>query len=446
MAKKFNLADLMGDVSKLDTSPELTVEQNPLNQIDVTSRNFYAVDDVTALMDSIELIGVQQPLVVVPVDGRYRLIAGHRRYKALSELGKETAPCVIQNGLTETEEQLALILTNSTARELTYKEKMEQARKLKELFIKRREEGAKLPGRIRDMVADAMQESTSNIARMEAIDRNLVEEWKDSLNQGQISASTAYQISKLPESMQEKLKQEYPNASALTAKVVQDAGKMTEYPFAPLNCPVDEGFTCERYTERAEMVANGTCSGCCKDCDHTEGCSALCGWCERRLDREKEREQAAKKEKEAEERYLKSAYRRVQLSLIDLAQDPRWDDAEQLPYTIKFFRNNTEPSRNSWSPSLADLFELAESMKISLPELVDYYFRSAYVPACISEWHKFPGIKPNEGETVLCQYGKHNKFDALIYHDGGFCQMLGGNMLIVAFEVKYWTRAFPAYR
>ena len=42
---------------------------------------------------------------------------------------------MVQRNLTETQEQLALILTNSTARELTYLEKAEQAVRLKRLFI-----------------------------------------------------------------------------------------------------------------------------------------------------------------------------------------------------------------------------------------------------------------------------------------------------------------------
>lgn len=432
-----------GDVFNLNTSDAMNIVQIPLTLIDSNEENFYTVDDVTELKDSIELIGLKQPLIVLPADGRYRLIAGHRRFKALLELNRETAPCVMQAGLTESEEQLALILTNSTARELTYPEKLEQAKRLKELFIKRREEGAELPGRIRDMVAEAMHESSANIARMEATDKNLSEEWKESLNNGKISAATAYQISKLSTEMQHRLKKEYPVHCELTAKVVQAVEKMEAYPFAPLNCPLHNGSLCTRYAERAEMVANGTCSGCCKNCDHTEGCLALCGMCKKNADREKEREQKAQEEMEAEEQYQKSAYRRVQLSLIDLAQDPRWDDAEQLPYTIKFFRNNTEPRRNSWSPSLADLFELAESMKISLPELVDWYFRSAYVPACISEWHKFPAKKPNEGEKVLCQYGKKSKYDVMFYQNGTFGQILKGEFVLVPFEVHYWTRAFP---
>ncbi len=99
---------------------------------------------------------------------------------------------------------------------------------------------------------------------------------------------------------------------------------MEAYPFAPLNCPLHNGSPCTRYVERVEMVANGTCSGCCNDCDHTEGCPALCGLCKKNADREKERIQQKQKEREAEEQYQKSAYRRAQLSLMKWAKDTRF--------------------------------------------------------------------------------------------------------------------------
>ena len=81
-----------GDVFNLNTSDAMNIVQIPLTLIDSNEENFYTVDDVTELKDSIELIGLKQPLIVLPADGRYRLIAGHRRFKALLELNRETAP------------------------------------------------------------------------------------------------------------------------------------------------------------------------------------------------------------------------------------------------------------------------------------------------------------------------------------------------------------------
>lgn len=359
------------NVSNLDTSTDpMTIVQIPLNLIEPNSDNFYAVDNLDDLTESIEMIGLKQPLIVVLIDGRYRLIAGHRRYQALLQLGYDTAPCIIQHKLSKTDEQITLILTNSTTRELTYHEKMEQAKQLKELFIRRREEGGKLPGRIRDMVAEAMHESASNIARMEAIDRHLIDPWRTELNNNRISASTAYEICKLSDTAQKRLKTDYQDPKALTAQVVKSAAQMENYPFAPLNCPLHRGAPCTRYTERAEMVDNGTCPGCCNHCDHTDNCPALCGWCERKIERQKQHEKKAQKECEAEEHYQKSAYHKAQLSLMYWANSETFDHMESLPRIVKFFRGLDEPNHKIWSPDLSSLCDMADCLGISLVELL----------------------------------------------------------------------------
>ena len=61
----FNLAEAAGlgrIVSKLDTGD---VRQIPLVDIDPNDKNFFDVSDVQDLMESIEVHGVLQPLVVV---------------------------------------------------------------------------------------------------------------------------------------------------------------------------------------------------------------------------------------------------------------------------------------------------------------------------------------------------------------------------------------------
>ena len=439
MARKFDLAALMGDVSNLDT-PEIVPQQIPLAQIEANAQNFYEVEDVTELKESIELIGLKQPLVVLEVDDtHYRLIAGHRRYKALTELGRESAPCVVQRNLTETQEQLALILTNSTVRELTYLEKAEQAVRLKRLFIKRREEGAELPGRIRDMVAEAMQESASNIARMEAIDKHLVGDWKRALKKSQISASTAYELSKLDKTAQKKLKEALPDYASPTAKLIKTAGEIVQdYPFAPLVCPELSNSPCTRYKDRAAMVASGTCPGCCHACDHTEGCPALCGMCKKQINNAHRQAELRETECKADEAYQHSAYRRAQLSILEWVKNARLDDDQS--YTVRTLRSTTNLTRRTWFPSLDELFALADKLGITFAELLGL---APELLPCTSEWHKYPVDKPNDGETVLCRYGHKGNFRVLIYQDGAFGERLGNEFVSLPFEVSYWTRAYP---
>lgn len=439
MARKFDLAALMGDVSNLDT-PEIVTQQIPLAQIETNDRNFYEVEDVTELKESIELIGLKQPLVVLEVDdSHYRLIAGHRRYKALTELGRESAPCVVQRNLTETQEQLALILTNSTARELSYYEKYQQAQRLKELFIKRREEGAELPGRIRDMVAEAMQESASNIARMEAIDKHLVGDWKRALKKAHINASTAYELSKLDKTAQKKLKEALPDYASPTAKLIKAAGEIVQdYPFAPLVCPELSNSPCTRYKERAAMVTAGTCPGCCHACDHTEGCPALCGVCKKQINDAHRQAELRETERRADEAYQRSAYRQAQLSILEWAKDARLDDDHS--YTVLTLRSITDLTRLTWMPWIDELFALADKLGITFSELLGL---TPELSPCTSEWHKYPVDKPNDGETVLCRYGHKGNFRVLLYQDGAFGEQLGNEFVSLPFEVSYWTRAYP---
>ena len=439
MARKFDLAALMGDVSNLDT-PEIVTQQIPLAQIETNDRNFYEVEDVTELAESIELIGLKQPLVVLEVDDtHYRLIAGHRRYKALTELGRQSAPCVVQRNLTETQEQLALILTNSTARELTYLEKAEQAVRLKRLFVKRREEGAELPGRIRDMVAEAMQESASNIARMEAIDKHLIGDWKKSLKEGRINASTAYELSKLDKAAQKQLKEALSDYTAPTAKVIKTAGEIVQdYPFAPLVCPELSNSPCTRYKERAAMVAAGTCPGCCHECDHTEGCPTLCGVCKKQITDAQRQAELRETERKADDAYQHSAYRQAQQAIMEWVKDERLDDNQS--YTVRTLRSITNLTRQTWMPSLDELFALADALGIPFAELLGL---TPDLSPCTSEWHKYPVDKPVDGETVLCRYGKNGYFGLLTYQAGAFGKMLAGEFVSLPFDVSYWTRAYP---
>ena len=382
MARKFDLSALMGDVSNLDT---LEVVQIPLDIIDPNSGNFYAVDDVTDLKESIELIGLKQPLVVLAQGARYRLIAGHRRYKALTELGRKHAPCVVQRDLTETQEQLALILTNATARELSYYEKTEQAKQLKELFIKRREEGAELPGRIRDMVADAMRESATNIARMEAIDKHLCAEWKQALKAGNLNSSTAYALSKLPSDTQKALKDAYPACISPTANVIKAAAEIAEH----------------------------------------------------------QAEQQREDKRKADEVYQNSAYRRAQLCILDWAKDKRLDDQSILPsavcQTVRSLRGISNPTRRTWMPALDDLFGLADALHITLSDLLGL---APELPPYTSEWHRYPLDKPQDGQTVLSQYSV-GSFALLVYQDGEFGKITAGDFVSLPFDVKYWTSAYP---
>lgn len=206
--------------------------------------NFYTTEGINELADAIELSGgIEQNLVVKPeAHGKYEVIAGHRRRLAALKLigeGKEEyrkVPCRIKYESDTIKDKLSLILTNSTARELTDWEKVKQAKELKELLTeykkalmeenkdKPKEERVRM-GRIREIVAQMLNTSTTQIGRMEAIDNNLSPEFKQELEKGNIGISTAHELSRLNEQEQAKAYQQYEEKGEMHIKDVKQEQK-----------------------------------------------------------------------------------------------------------------------------------------------------------------------------------------------------------------------------
>lgn len=213
------------------------VELVPLEQIEPSARNGYSVDDVTELKASIELLGLQQNLLLRKVaGGKYEIISGHRRYKALKSLhleGKEGyshAPCKIIKSIDDLQAELELILANSTTRRLTDYEISYQAERLRELLVELKKSGVKFMGKKREIVAELLKVSPSQVARYEGINKNLSPGLKDEFKKGTISVTTAYEASRLDDSQQADVLGEHKAGATLTPEAVKqkrETGKAT---------------------------------------------------------------------------------------------------------------------------------------------------------------------------------------------------------------------------
>lgn len=250
----FNINDLLNGKSK---GAAVQTTEGPAEQestfdvvmIDVedlmpSKDNFYSTENIEELALSIELAGcIEQNLVVKPeAHGKYEVIAGHRRRLAALKLvseGKEEyrkVPCRIKKESDEIKDRLALIFTNSTARQLSDWEKVQQAKQLKEILTeykkalqeenkdKPKEEREKM-GRIRDIVAQMLNTSTTQIGRMEAIDNNLSPEFKQELEKGNIGISTAHELSRLDEEKQQEAYRQYEEKGEMHIKDVKQEQK-----------------------------------------------------------------------------------------------------------------------------------------------------------------------------------------------------------------------------
>lgn len=230
---KFNMMELLNNNSKetletKDNHERFRTIQININDIEPSPNNFYSVDDESLidLKNSIEILGLQQNLVVRKMDGKYEIIAGHRRYLAMKKLYEEGnlnfeyIPCKVEED-DYIRNELKLLMTNSTTRELSDWEKITQANKLKELLTEYKKK-ENLPGRVRDIIADILNTSPTQVGRMESISKNLVEEFKDELKDGNIKISVAHELSKLPEEKQKEVFEEHEDKKEITIKTVKE--------------------------------------------------------------------------------------------------------------------------------------------------------------------------------------------------------------------------------
>ena len=202
MAKKFNLANLLDEknVSNLDKFDVLKIK---CSDIQVNSENFFEIANIEELADSIDLIGLQQPLVVTKSNNGYLLIAGHRRFEAIKSLGWDTVPCIVSKPINNELEMLALIQTNTQTRELSYQERMEAVKRTEQALKSLKDKGYKFSGRLRDKISEITSESKTEIARMQAIDKNLTDDGKEMLKSGELSPNAAYELQKMPTEKQQ---------------------------------------------------------------------------------------------------------------------------------------------------------------------------------------------------------------------------------------------------
>ena len=261
----FNLSDYVPEVPVSDSDPGRVV-QIPWTKITENSRNFYDCSNVEDLADSIALNGLMDPLTVYHIGGEYdsyRLLSGHRRLRAIKALNtrpeqKEkwvTVPCmVVPRPENDAREMLMLIQANSTGRVLSPREMSRQAEELTKALTELKKQGVQLPGRMRDAVAAAMNMSSSKLARVQAINNNLVVPgFQRAYQEGKMPEAVAYDLSQLDEGEQykaldrmiddgltydtldmkaaQKIKREIANGDSTRQELVLEARKREIYQF-----------------------------------------------------------------------------------------------------------------------------------------------------------------------------------------------------------------------
>ncbi len=120
MAKKFDIpkqsfpsvADAYNSLIGIDNTER--VVNLPLSQLDEIDEQPFPVneDKVDQIADSIENVGVIEPIIVVKNGDRYSILSGRHRFRACQKLGKTEIPCHIKE-TDDTTARYILIATNT---------------------------------------------------------------------------------------------------------------------------------------------------------------------------------------------------------------------------------------------------------------------------------------------------------------------------------------------
>lgn len=275
MAKngKFSFMDIMNAQTKAEAGDRVTeyteIFLSPYD-VEPSESNFYSQDDIQELADSFLTVGQQQPTVLARIDGKYKIISGHRRNLAnrlLVEQGHEQYKKVrfLYRDMTEATLELSLLVGNAFNRELTAYEKTEQAVRLKRALLRAKEEdGLEIQGKLREVIAELLGESGTNIGRMESIDKNLVPEAKEQFKAGNMGITAAYETSKLPEEEQRAIAAQAAEDGSVRAKEiaekVQQRKAGDEYQTPHPESITSLCYSCLNYSTC--NVKTGTCEKC----------------------------------------------------------------------------------------------------------------------------------------------------------------------------------------
>ena len=289
---KFDLSRIVGagGVSESDTE----LREIFLDKIRENPENFYPPlpeDEAEALRESIQANGLLEPLLVVADGDTYRLVSGHNRFRALQDLrgnalgmAYKTALCRVLPAM-DPDHEITVIIEANRQRRKKPALLVDEAKRLTESYIRRKQAGEDLPGRIRDWVAEALGVNSTKLANLSAIknglkDTQLIVWWET----GAMPEAAALEAARMDTEEQEHLRlwllghYEKPTLANVRKFRVIWGGCRHE-------CPEADGAFCPN----AEIIyqedfRDGVWHGgdCCARCLRRDTCEACCQYVKRK--------------------------------------------------------------------------------------------------------------------------------------------------------------------
>ena len=205
--KAFNFMDLLNAQTKAEGVEETKdyeeIYLSPYEVKDAQENTHQKLEGIEELADNFLTVGQEQPTVLARVNGEFRIIDGHRRNAAnifnLERGYKEYKKIKYRyKDMSEAMYELRLLAGNGYTQELTAYEKVRLVERTKAALIRAKEEdGLEIQGKMRDLIAAMVQESGTNVARMENINNNATQAVKEQLKEGNLGLTAAYEAAKL---------------------------------------------------------------------------------------------------------------------------------------------------------------------------------------------------------------------------------------------------------
>lgn len=272
---KFGINDILNSKTKAAGAPTTTegykeIYLSPYEVKAAPENTHQKLENIEELADSFLHVGQEQPTVLARVKGEYLIIDGHRRNAAnilnLERGHKEYEKVLYRYmDMSEAMYELRLLAGNGYTQPLTAYEKTRLVERTKAALIRAKEEdGLEIQGKMRDLIAAMLNESSTNVARMESINNNATQEVKEQLKSGNMGITAAYEAAKLPPEEQKAIADkvaagEDVRAKEIAAKVAENkAGDSYETPHPESITSLC--YSCQRYKDC--NVKTGTCEKC----------------------------------------------------------------------------------------------------------------------------------------------------------------------------------------
>lgn len=483
----FDLADVLKGVPNWGTSKK-QLEYIKRDLIDPDPNNFYSLTGIEELAANIQLCGLQQPILVRPIDGgRYMVVSGHRRRAAIELLAAEEPEkweeisCLVERDEASPElQQLRLIYANANTRAKSSAELATEAEQVEELLYKLKEQGIEFPGRMRDHVAAAVKASKSKLARLKVIRENLIDEFKKLWEAGTLRDSVAYTLAQTPKLYQREIWDAQTKSgtkafscsegwvNSLVREMTEAAAVCSKMP-----CKVQHTEHCPHFRVRvSQAAALGqytalNCQGCCLSCWDLKDCKFSCPSAAdaRQVLRTKAREanKQAKAEQEAREaprkEFIRKCYQRVgslrEAKCVGAEDFIRASETYFAPLEVKRLQRlesgeiaqNDRLPGNLWVDDARRLIAVADLLGCSIDYLLgrtDEVTPAKNVPNWGTGWRTG---EPDEPGVYACSYCElippyHDQLLMDWYWDG--TQWLGSDGVVIrGAQVLHWIPLPP---